>query len=288
VCVTGFTAITGGNARLGTRGMTVTYSSCEPIPWLHQGFQKGEMVVEPKSATTFTRRFLGYEPAAVDAHIDMLATKQQLLLDDVESLRARLTGLEDEAAALRNEVDRLTETSPSPRAVQQRMAKMLRSAVDDISEMQDEAKAEAAALIAKAKAEAEAEQQKQLELLADLGEQVKTRETEYEEAKKKLGAELDRMSAETQSAIAEAWQDAEEERAQLIADAKLEAAHHREQARRAVAEAGQRRIEILEQLMGVYRDLESVPATLETAYRELKDADEASAEAPSDQKVSAN
>jgi cell division septum initiation protein DivIVA len=246
------------------------------------------MVVEPKSATTFTRRFLGYEPAAVDAHIDMLATKQQLLLDDVESLRARLTGLEDEAAALRNEVDLLTETSPSPRAVQQRMAKMLRSAVDDISEMQDEAKAEAAALIAKAKAEAEAEQQKQLELLADLGEQVKTRETEYEEAKKKLGAELDRMSAETQSAIAEAWQDAEEERAQLIADAKLEAAHHREQARRAVAEAGQRRIEILEQLMGVYRDLESVPATLETAYRELKDADEASAEAPSDQKVSAN
>jgi cell division septum initiation protein DivIVA len=244
------------------------------------------MVVEPNSATTFTRRFLGYEPAAVDAHIDMLATKQQLLLDDVESLRARLTGLEDEAAALRNEVDLLTETSPSPRAVQQRMAKMLRSAVDDISEMQDEAKAEAAALIAEAKAGAEAEQQKQLGLLADLGEQVKTRETEYEEAKKKLGAELDRMSAETQSAIAEAWQDAEEERAQLIADAKLEAAHHRDQARRAVDEASQQRIEILEQLMGVYRDLEGVPATLESAYQELKNPEEARAEEPSDQKVS--
>jgi cell division septum initiation protein DivIVA len=239
--------------------------------------------VEPESARTFTRRFLGYEPAAVDACIEMLATKQQLLLDDVESLRTRLKGMDDEAATLRSEVDLLTETSPSPHAVQQRMAKMLRSAVGDISEMQ----AEAAALIAQAKAEAEAEQQKHLELLADLGEQLKSREAEYEKAKEKLGAELDRMSAETQSAIAAAWHDAQEEREQLLADAKLEADHYREQARQAVHQASQQRIEILEQLMGVYRDLESVPATLESAYRELKDADEASVEASSDQNVSA-
>jgi cell division septum initiation protein DivIVA len=244
--------------------------------------------VQPESARTFTRRFLGYEPAAVDAHIEMLATKQQLLLDDVDSLRVRLKGFEDEAAALRNEVDLLTETSQSPHAVQQRMAKMLRSAVSDISEMQAEAKAEAAALIAEAKAEADAEQHKHLELLADLGEQLKSRKAEYAEAKEKLGAELDRMSAESQSAIAGAWQDAQEERAQLIADAKLEADHDREQARQAVDKASRQRIEILEQLMGVYRDLESVPATLESAYRELKDADEASVEASSDQKVSAN
>jgi cell division septum initiation protein DivIVA len=244
--------------------------------------------VEPESVRTFTRRFLGYEPAAVDAYIEMLATKQQLLLDDVESLRTRLKGMDNEAAALRSEVDLLTETSPSPHAVQQRMAKILRSAVGDISEMHAEAKAEAAALIAEAKAEAEAVQQKHLEVLADLGEQVKSREVEYEKAKENLGAELDRMSAETQSAIAAAWQDAREEREQLLADAKLEADHYREQARQAVDQASQQRIEVLEQLMGVYRDLESVPATLESAYRELKDANEASAESSSDQKVSAN
>ena len=241
--------------------------------------------MEPESARTFTRRFLGYEPAAVDAYIEMLATKQQLLLDDVESLRTRLKAMDAEAATLRSEVDLLTETSPSPHAVQQRMAKMLRSAVGDISEMQAEAKAEAAALIAKAKAEAEAEQQKHVQLLADLGEQLKSREVEYEKAKEKLGAELDRMSAETQSAIAAAWQDAQEEREQLLADAKLEADHYREQARQAVHQASQQRIEVLEQLMGVYRDLESVPATLESAYRELKDADEASVEASPDQNV---
>ena len=242
--------------------------------------------MEPESARTFTQRFLGYEPAAVDAYIEVLDTKQQLLLDDVESLRARLKGIEDEAAALRNEVGLLTETSSSPHAVQQRMAKMLQSAVGDISELQAEAKAEASALIAEAKAEAETEQRKHMELLADLGEQVKSRETEYADAKEKLGAELDKMSAETQNAIAEAWQDAQEEREQLLADAKLEADHYREQARQAVDEASQQRIEILEQLMGVYRDLEGVPATLESAYQELKNPGEASAKEPSDQKVS--
>jgi cell division septum initiation protein DivIVA len=230
----------------------------------------------------------GYKPAAVDAYIEMLTTKQQLLLDDVESLRVRLKDLDDESAALRKEVAVLTDTSPSPHAVQQRMAKMLRGAVDEVSEMQSEARAEAAALIVEAKAEAEVEQQKHKQLLADLDAQLNARQAEYDEAKAKVEAELDRMTAENQSAIDDAWQEAQQEREQLLADAKLEADHYREQARRAADEASQQRIEVLEQLMGVYRDLESVPATLESAYRELKDAQEASAEAPSDQKVSAN
>jgi cell division septum initiation protein DivIVA len=230
----------------------------------------------------------GYKPAAVDAYIEMLTTKQQLLLDDVESLRVRLKDLDIESAALRKEVAVLTDTSPSPHAVQQRMAKMLRGAVDEVSEMQSEARAEAAALIAEAKAEAEGEKQKHKQLLADLDAQLNARQAEYDEAKAKVEAELDRMTAENQSAIDDAWQEAQQEREQLLADAKLEADHYREQARRAADKASQQRIEVLEQLMGVYRDLESVPATLESAYRELKDAQEASAEAPSDQKVSAN
>lgn len=244
--------------------------------------------MEPEAARRFSRTLGGYKPAAVDAYIEMLTTKQQLLLDDVESLRVRLKDLDDESAALRKEVAVLTDTSPSPHAVQQRMAKMLRGAVDEVSEMQSEARAEAAALIAEAKAEAEVEQQKHKQLLADLDAQLNARQAEYDEAKAKVEAELDRMTAENQSAIDDAWQEAQQEREQLLADAKLEADHYREQARRAADEASQQRIEVLEQLMGVYRDLESVPATLESAYRELKDAQEASAEAPSDQKVSAN
>jgi cell division septum initiation protein DivIVA len=224
--------------------------------------------VEPESGSTFSRKFLGYDPAAVDAHIETLTIKQQLLLDDVESLRARLKDVGDEAAGLRKEVGILTETSPAPHAVQKRMAKMLRQAVDEVAEMEAEARAEAEGLIAAAEAEAEAIERKRQEVLADLAAQREALDTEYEETKQKYEAEMARLRA-----------DAHQEREQLLADAIQEADHYREQARRAVEEATQQRIRVLEQLMGVYRDLEEVPATLESAYRELKN--------PSDQKVSA-
>ena len=60
------------------------------------------MIIEP--AKTFSRMFRGYDPAAVDAYIEALTIKQQFLLNDVESLRARLKERDDEAAALRKEV----------------------------------------------------------------------------------------------------------------------------------------------------------------------------------------
>jgi hypothetical protein len=116
--------------------------------------------------------------------------------------------------------------------------------------------------------------------------QRKALKAECEEAKKKLDAELAMIRAETQSAIDEARQDAqqerEQEREQLLADAKQEADHYREQARRAVDEASQQRIKMLEQLMDVYRGLKAVPATLELAYQERK---EASVVVPLDQKI---
>lgn len=219
--------------------------------------------MEPESANTFTRRFRGYDPAAVDAHLEMLTTKQQLLLDDVESLRARLRELGDEAAGLRKEVAVLTETSPSPHAMQQRMANMLRRAVDEVAEMQAEARAEAEALIAAAEAEIEAEQRKHKEQLAELVARQEALEADHAESKEKLEAEL-----------ASIREDAQEERERLLADAKLDADHYREEARRAVDEATQQRVKVLEQLMGVYRDLEGVPADLELAYQELKNPPE--------------
>lgn len=226
------------------------------------------MITEP--VKTFSRKFMGYDAAAVDAHIEMLTAKQQLLLDDVESLRARLQESGEQTAALRKEVAVLTDTSPSPHAMQQRMAKMLRRAVDEVAEMQSEARAEADALIAAAETEAQAAERKRDEVLADMAAQQKALETEYEETKEKLDAELAAMRAETQSAIDEARQNAEHECEQLLGDAKQGADHYWDKARRAVDEATAQRIEILEQLMGVYRDLERVPAALESAYDEQK------------------
>ena len=219
--------------------------------------------MEPESANTFTRRFRGYDPASVDAHLEMLTTKQQLLLDDVESLRARLRELGDESAGLRKEVALLTETSPSPHAMQQRMANMLRRAIDEVAEMQAESRAEAEALIAAAEAEIEAEQRKHKDQLAELVARQEALEADHTKSKEKLEAEL-----------ASIREDAQEEREQLLADAKLDADHYREEARRAVDEAAQQRVKVLEQLMGVYRDLEAVPADLESAYQELKNPPE--------------
>jgi cell division septum initiation protein DivIVA len=232
------------------------------------------LITEP--AKTFTRKFMGYDPAAVEAHIEVLTTKQKLLLDDVESLRARLKESGDEAAALRKEVAVLTDTSPSPHAVQQRMAKMLRRAVDEVAEMQAEARAEAEALIASAEAEAQAAERKREEVLADMAEQRKAMEAEFQEAKERLEAEMADLRA-----------DAQQERDRLLADAKQEADHYRDQARRAVDEARQQRIRILEQLMGVYRDLDPVPAALESAYQEEKNPPEANGAVPADGKVNA-
>jgi cell division septum initiation protein DivIVA len=244
--------------------------------------------VEPGSATAFSRTFRGYQPAAVDAHIEMLTTKQQLLLDDVESLRARLKGLDEEATALRAEVDTLTETSPSPQAVQKRMAQMLQRAVNEVSEMQAEARAEAEALVADAEAEAQSAQRKQEELLADMASQQSALEAEHKATKKKLEAELADMRADAKLEANAVLHDAQVERKQILADARQEADHYRDEARRAQDAAAQQRIKTLEQLMGVYRDLEGVPATLEAAYQEAKNPPEDSAEAPSDEKVSTN
>jgi cell division septum initiation protein DivIVA len=223
----------------------------------------------------FTRKFMGYDSAAVDAHIEMLTTKQNLLLNDVESLRARLKDSGEEAAALRKEVAVLTDTSPAPHAMQQRMAKLLRRAVDEISEMQAEARAEAEALITAAEAEIEAEQRKHKEVLADMASQQTAMETEYREAREALEAELASMR-----------DDAQQAREQLLADAKQRVDRDREEARRAVDEASQQRIKVLEQLMGVYRDLETVPSALESAYQEHKNPQEANSAVRVDEKVS--
>jgi cell division septum initiation protein DivIVA len=221
-------------------------------------------------ARTFSRMFRGYDPAAVDAYIEVLLTKHQLLIDEVNNLRARLNESVDGAAALRievaclkDEVAILSDTSPSPYAMQHWMAKMMRRAVDETSRMQAEARGEAEALIALAEAEAETARRERRKLLEDMAAQRKALETECEETRKKLDAELARMRAEAQSEIDEAWQDAKHERDQLLTDAK-------EQARQAVDEASQQRIMILKELTGVGRDLEGVPAAYQDPPEEQR------------------
>jgi chromosome segregation ATPase len=241
--------------------------------------QEGKRIVTTESARPFPRSFFGYSPAAVGAAIEALTTKQQFLVNDVESLRGRLQERDREVSVLRTELADLVETSTSPQAVQRRMADMLRRAVDEVSQMQADARTEADALIAAAKDEAEAKQRRHQEALADLTAKHADLAAEYEQAKKDQDAELARMRAEARSELDTAWLDAQDAREQLIADARLEADYLREQAQRALDEAREKRIKVLEQLMGAYRDLENVPASLEAAYREATDSQQAPVEA---------
>ena len=85
--------------------------------------------------------------------------------------------------------------------------------------------------------------------MAEIAAQRNALDAEYEETNKKHDAELATMRAETQSTIDEASHNAQQEREQLLADARQGADQYREQARRAVDEASQQRIKILEQLV---------------------------------------
>jgi hypothetical protein len=108
-------------------------------------------------------------------------------------------------------------------------------------------------------------QQKHKDELAELAAQKKALKAECAETKKALEAEVAGIRA-----------DAEQERERLLAEAKDEADHYREQVKAAVDEASLQRLKVLEQLMGVYRDLEAVPAALESAYQEIKNPAETS------------
>ena len=215
--------------------------------------------MEPESAKAFTRMLWGYNPGAVDAHVEMMTTKQQLLLDDVESLRARLKDLGDESAALRKEVAVLTDTSPAPHAVQQRMAQMLRRAVDEVAEMQAEAQARSRGAGHGRPRPRPRPRSKNRKSCSRRWPRSESPGSRICGSQGKAAAELAGMRA-----------DLQQEREQLLADAKHEADHYREQSRKATEEAMQQRVKVLEQLMGVYRDLEEVPAALESAYQELK------------------
>ncbi|WP_244232334.1 DivIVA domain-containing protein [Mycobacterium innocens] len=95
-------------------------------------------------APKFERTRNGYDPAAVNQYLAELMVQRQAQHYETERLRVEIAALRDENAVLR-------DTSPSAPAVTDRLAKMLRFAVDEVFQMQSEARAEASALIAAAK-----------------------------------------------------------------------------------------------------------------------------------------
>jgi chromosome segregation ATPase len=241
--------------------------------------------VTTESTNNFSVIRKGYDPVAVDARIDQLTADRRSLQEEVRDLRAKLEKSREEADVLRKEVTLLQDTSPSPHAMPHRIAKMLRITVDEVAEMQAEARAEAEALVAATEAEAEATRKRQKELLAELSAQRSAGEAEREKSKKELDEELASMRHATESAIDEAWEDAQRKREQLLADARQQADNQLDQARRSVDDAKQQRARILEHVMTVYRGLETVPEPADATRQESDNSSGASDAAPSDEKA---
>ncbi|SHP81319.1 DivIVA domain-containing protein [Mycobacteroides abscessus] len=261
-----------------------------------------------ESTRNFTRTRNGYDPIEVNEYISRLTIMHQSGLNDVETLKGRLADATKQISSLKDEVTTLSDTSPSAHAMTDRMAKMLRIAVDEVAEMQNEARTESAALIASAKAM----RTKHKEMLADMAARQSALETEYtevmarareeanqivaqavseserlraaeakrrEKAETELDEELTKLRTDTQTAVDEQRRSTQGECEKRLADAKDEAdrrlrladeqiERRLDQARRSVEEIGQQRISILEQLMGVHGRLESIPSALESAYRD--------------------
>lgn len=151
------------------------------------------------AAPRFPRVRQGYDPATVDEYVNEIGLIQRALQQEVDNLRGQLTESSAQVAQLRQETAALTDNSASPQAMTDRIAKMLRVAVDEVSEMQFEARMEAEQMIAAAQSEAEASQAKSRQMLAEMSARQRAMETEYAELMNKAREEAARITAQAVS-----------------------------------------------------------------------------------------
>ncbi len=150
-------------------------------------------------APRFPRIRNGYDPAMVDEFFNESGLVQRALQDEVDSLRAQLQDTSTQISRLHQEAAALTDSSPAPQAMTDRIAKMLRVAVDEVSEMQYEARLEAESMLASAQSEADAMQSKGRQMIAELEARQRAMESEYAEVMNKAREEAARITAQAVS-----------------------------------------------------------------------------------------
>ncbi|VBA50599.1 hypothetical protein LAUMK142_02708 [Mycobacterium pseudokansasii] len=162
-------------------------TTVSPSRGVSEGYQVTTFVNDPTPKFERTRN--GYDPAAVNQYIAELMVQRQAQHYETERLRVELAALRDENAVLR-------DTSSSAPAVTDRLAKMLRFAVDEVFQMQSEARAEASALIAAAKNDAEAARVTKRDMLAQMEARQRALDLEHAEAVRRAREEADELRAQ--------------------------------------------------------------------------------------------
>jgi len=125
-----------------------------------------------------------------------LGRANQEYVQEIEHLRNQLREMTTEITRMRHEATVMSDSSPTPKAMTDRIAKMLRLAVDEVSEMQFEARQESEQLLALAQAEADASLAKSRQMIAELSSRQRALETEYAEVMTKAREEAARITAE--------------------------------------------------------------------------------------------
>lgn len=249
------------------------------------------------SDTTFTRARNGYNPTEVNERIKQLvdmhnesAHTARALKKENEAVKRSLSEANSMVASLDREVSALKNAPTVPQATTDKMAKMLRVAIDEAARMENEARAESAEIIAAAHADAEMLRARHHDMLAEASAQQATLEAECAEM-------LDRARVEAERVIAEAINESDQLRMAAIvhrekaeaelseeiknirAEAHAEAARHLagadQKIRHRTADIDRtldnlktQKIEILEQLVKIYGRLEGMPSALESAYQD--------------------
>lgn len=251
------------------------------------------------SAPRFQRTRSGYDPVAVNHYIAELVLRQQAQHCEIETLKAEIASLKDENAALK-------DTSPSAQAV---TAKMLRLAVDEVFQMQSEARAEAATLVSAARDEAEAVRTQKREMLADMNARQRALESEHadvmrrareeaeqlvaqataevermrvidarrrEKAEQELDAEIIRLRTDAQFQIDDQLQATQQECEKRLGEAKIEADRRLhvadEQIEHGLSEARRTLEEISQWRVGILEQLARIHAQLENIPALLESA----------------
>lgn len=154
------------------------------------------MSLANRSDARFPRVRHGYDPESVDPYVDELGRANREYVQEIELLRSQLREMTTEITRMRHEATVMSDSSPTPKAMTDRIAKMLRLAVDEVSEMQFEARQESEQLLALAQAEADASLAKSRQMIAELSSRQRALETEYAEVMTKAREEAARITAE--------------------------------------------------------------------------------------------
>lgn len=242
----------------------------------------------------FTRARNGYNPTEVDGRIRQLidACNENVhavraLKKENESIRRSLDEANSMIASLDREISSVRKTSTVPQATTDKMAKMLRVAIDEAARMENEARAESAEIVAAAHADAEMLRTRHQDMLAEASARQEALEMECTETLGRARNEAERIIAQAVSeadklrmaAVAhreKAEAELNEEVRNIRAEAQAEAARHLANADekirhrtagidRSVDNLRIQRIEILEQLGKIYSRLEDIPSALEAA-----------------------